>query len=170
MELPQAIEKVLPAFERYYTVKNVPNPPFCAEAEFRSHNEQYFLVRSAHIADIDSNEFVFFATIPNLDSQNLNELTKSAWETGLSRVKPYNGHRNSDITLIILTNKIDDETKKAIKKTRLYKSYKFSFWGWSNFKLTVVELDSQGIYFNRFGKDYQKLLNKNIFNKGVSKK
>ena len=163
MELPQIIEKVLPSFERYYTVKKVSDPPFCAEAEFRSHNEQYFLVRSAHIADIDSNEFVFFASIPNLDSQKLNELTKSAWENGLTRVKPYNGHRNSDVTLIIITDKIDEETKKAIKKTKLYKSYKFSFWGWSNFKLAVVEADTQGIYFNRFGKDYQKLLKKNIF-------
>ena len=163
MELPQIIEKVLPSFERYYTVKKVSDPPFCAEAEFRSHNEQYFLVRSAHIADIDSNEFVFFASIPNLDSQKLNELTKSAWENGLTRVKPYNGHRNSDVTIIIITDKIDEETKKAIKKTKLYKSYKFSFWGWSNFKLAVVEADTQGIYFNRFGKDYQKLLKKNIF-------
>ena len=163
MELPQIIEKVLPSFERYYTVKKVSDPPFCAEAEFRSHNEQYFLVRSAHIADIDSNEFVFFAAIPNLDSQKLNELTKAAWENGLTRVKPYNGHRNSDVTLIIITEKIDEETKKTIKKTKLYKSYKFSFWGWSNFKLAVVEADTQGIYFNRFGKDYQKLLKKNIF-------
>ena len=70
-------------------------------------------------------------------------------------------------SLIIITDKIDEETKKAVKKTKLYKSYKFSFWGWSNFKLTVVEMGEQaqnhGIYFNRFGKDYRKLLEKNIF-------
>ena len=168
------MKKVLPAFERYYTVKKVSDPPFCAEAEFRSHNEQYFLVRSARIADIDSNEFVYFATLPELDSQNLENLTKLAWEKGLSLVKPYNGHRNSDVTLIIITNKIEEAAKKAIKKTKLYKSYKFSFWGWSNFKLTVVEMGEQaenhGIYFNRFGKDYRKLLEKNIFNKGDATK
>ena len=56
-----AIKKLLPAFEQYYTVNKESEPPFCAQAEFRSHNEQYFLVRSAHIADIDSNEFVYFA-------------------------------------------------------------------------------------------------------------
>ena len=163
MELPQVIEKVLPAFERYYTVKKVSDPPFCAEAEFRSHNEQYFLVRSAHIADIDSNEFVYFATIKNLDKQTLNNLTALAWEKGLSLVKPYNGHRNSDVTLIIIAEEVDDETKEAIRKTKLYKSYKMSFWGWSNFKLAVVENKNQGIYYNRFGKDYRKLLEKNIY-------
>ena len=46
MEPSQVIKKLLPAFQQYYTIKeNDVTPPFCAEAEFRSHNEQYFLVR-----------------------------------------------------------------------------------------------------------------------------
>ena len=170
MELSQAIEKVLPSFEQYYTVKKESEPPFCAEAEFRSHNEQYFLVRSAHIADIDSNEFVYFATVKTLDSSNFEPMVSLSWQKGLSLVKPYNGHRNSDVTLIIITETINEEIKNQIKKTRLHKSYKFSFHGWSNFKLAVVELETQGIYFNRFGKDYQKLLKKNIFLMEESKK
>lgn len=69
MEHSQAIEKILPAFERYYTIKkDEVTQPFCAEAEFRSHNEQYFLVRSAHIADLDSNEFVFLQIVMSLQS------------------------------------------------------------------------------------------------------
>ena len=164
MEISEAIERILPAFEQYYTVKKDSEPPFCAQAEFRSHNEQYFLVRSAHIADIDSNEFVYFATTPSLSKDELEQLINQSWEKGLALVKPYNGHRNSDVSLIIVTNKLDCPLQKAIKKTRLYKSYKFSLHGWSNFKLAVVELSTQGIYFNRFGKDYLKLLKKNIWN------
>ena len=163
MELSQAIEKLLPSFEQYYTVKKDTDPLFCAEAEFRSHNEQYFLVRSARIADIDSNEFVFFAQLPSLNDENLKQLVSMAWEIGLERVKPHQGHKNSDITLIIVTEKIEENTKTVVKKTKLYKSYKFSFWGWSNFKLIVTELQNQGIYYNRFGKDYRKLLEKNIY-------
>lgn len=163
MELSQAIEKLLPSFEQYYTVKKDTDPLFCAEAEFRSHNEQYFLVRSARIADIDSNEFVFFAQLPSLNDENLKQLVSKAWEIGLERVKPHQGHKNSDITLIIVTEKIEENTKTVVKKTKLYKSYKFSFWGWSNFKLIVTELQNQGIYYNRFGKDYRKLLEKNIY-------
>ena len=74
-----AIKKLLPAFSQYYTIKEVDvTPPFCAEAEFRSHNEQYFLVRSAHIADIDSNEFVYFSAADSLDSAKLEELQNSS--------------------------------------------------------------------------------------------
>ena len=171
MEVSEAIEKLLPAFERYYTVnKESPISPFIAEAEFRSHNEQYFLVRSAHIADIDSNEFVYFAAAADLDEDTLKQLVAKAWEAGLERVHPHEGHRNSDVTLIILADKVKDQTKPLIKKTKQYKSYKFSFWGWSNFKLAVAELTTQGIYSNRLGKDYRKLLEKNIFNKGDATK
>ena len=171
MQISEALEKLLPAFGQYYTInKDTPVQPFLAEAEFRSHNEQYFLVRSAHIADIDSNEFVYFAGAPVLDDGTLMQLVSKAWATGLEKVRPHEGHRNSDITLIIFADKIADQTQITIKKTKLYKSYKFSFWGWSNFKLAVVELTDQGIYSNRLGKDYRKLLEKNIFNKGDATK
>ena len=171
MEHSQAIEKILPAFQQYYTIKedNI-TPPFCAEAEFRSHNEQYFLVRSAHIADIDSNEFVYFASLPELDNSKLEELVSAAWQSGLEKVRPHEGHRNSDITLIILADKISEETKIKIKKTKLYKSYKFSFHGWSHFKLTVADLSTSTkdgapeVFSNRHGKDYIKLIKKNIKN------
>ena len=162
MELSQAIEKILPAFEQYYTVKKETLSPFCAEAEFRSHNEQYFLVRSAHIADIDSNEFVYFADPEELTSGKLNELVESAWTAGLAKVRPYNGHRNSDVTLLIFTKSVSEETAKEIKKTRLYKSYKFSFYGWSHFKLAVCNVSDMTVISNRLGKDYVKLITKNL--------
>ena len=166
-----AIKKLLPAFEQYYTIKNEDvTPPFCAEAEFRSHNEQYFLVRSAHIADIDSNEFVYFSTLSELDNSKLEELVNAAWQAGLAKVHPHEGHRNSDVSLIILADKISDESKIKIKKTKLYKSYKFSLHGWSHFKLAVCDLGTTGkdgapeVFSNRQGKDFAKLIKKNLKN------
>ncbi len=165
MEPFQAVKKLIPAFSQYYTIKETDiTPPFCAEAEFRSHNEQYFLVRSAHIADIDSNEFVYFADPEELTSAKLDELVNAAWNAGLAKVRPYNGHRNSDVSLLIFTKSISPETIHKIKKTKLYKSYKFSFHGWSHFKLAVCNTTDLAIYTNRQGKDFSKLIKKNIKN------
>ena len=158
-----AIKQILPAFEQYYTIKKEDiTPPFCNEAEFRSHNEQYFLVRSAHIADIDSNEFVYFADPEELTAEKLEELVNAAWNAGLAKVRPYNGHRNSDVSLLIFTKSISPETALKIKKTKLYKSYKFSFHGWSHFKLAVCDTTSLEVFTNRQGKDFIKLIKKNI--------
>ena len=163
MEPSQVIKKLLPAFQQYYTIKeNDVTSPFCAEAEFRSHNEQYFLVRSAHIADIDSNEFVYFADPEELTAEKLQELIDTAWKTGLAKVHPHEGHRNSDISLLIFTKSLSEEIAKIIKTTKLYKSYKFSFHGWSHFKLTVCNVSDMCIYSNRHGKDFAKLINGNL--------
>ncbi len=160
-----AIKQILPAFEQYYTVKKEEiTPPFCSEAEFRSHNEQYFLVRSAHIADIDSNEFVYFADPEELTSEKFDELVNAAWNAGLAKVRPYNGHRNSDVSLLVFTKSINHETISSIKKTKLYKSYKFSFHGWSHFKLAVCNTSDMEVYTNRQGKDYTKLIKQNLKN------
>ena len=59
MNSSEALEKLLPAFEKFYTVKRQGVVcPFDAEAEFCLHTEKYVLVKAAKIAEIDSNEFV----------------------------------------------------------------------------------------------------------------
>ena len=116
------------------------------------------LLKIAKIAEMDSKDYVYFKVEDNLDSDKLQNLAQTAWDAGIAKVVPYSGHRNSDVTLIILAYKIDDDTKKLIKKIKFYKSYKFSFWGWSHFRLVVKELSSNKIYFNRFGSDLKKVL------------
>lgn len=155
-----AFDRLLGAFERYYNVKkNDVESPFCAEAEFHSHTEQYFLVKDAKLSESDSNEFVFFCNTTELNDNNLVELCQTAWSRALDRVVPGWGHRNSDVSVIILSEKIDQNTLKLAKKINFYKSYKFGFWGFSRLKLIAAELSTGRLCYNRFGADYKKTLN-----------
>lgn len=156
----QALEKLLPLFNDYYTLnKNPQNSIFDATAVFSSHNEQYFLIKSAKIADIDSNEYVYFATSQNLSLEQLQEFDAKAWEQGLSNVVPKEGHRNSDVLLIIICQTLEKKAKKAIKKCKHSKTYKLGMWGWSNYKLAVADLSTKSIITNRLGKDLIKIVN-----------
>lgn len=57
----EALERVLRSYQTYYNIKTeAVEPPFAAEAIFGSHNEQYFLIKKAKVADIDTNETVYF--------------------------------------------------------------------------------------------------------------
>ena len=50
MTKSEALEKVLLSFKRYYNIKQEDvTEPFAAEAEFRTHDEHYFLVKSAKL-------------------------------------------------------------------------------------------------------------------------
>lgn len=141
MTVAEALSKLLPSYEGYYDVirENV-LPPFSAEAKFISHQEQYFLVHSAKLSDIDSTEHIFFAAEQNITFQRLQELAEKAWEDGLKSIQPYYGHRNSDVTLIVICENADKETLKNCKKIKYSKTYKFMLHGWSNFKLAVVDI------------------------------
>ena len=102
MELNQALEKLLHSFERYYTIKTEDVlAPFNVTAEFHSHGEQYVLLKVAKISDVDSNDYAYFKTDSILTTESLNSYCQTAWEDGISKVQPYSGHRNSDVTVIV---------------------------------------------------------------------
>lgn len=162
-DLNDTLQSVMDAFRRYYNVTDSDVlPPFSAYAEFKSHNEQYYLVKAAKIADIDSNEYVYFAVEDRLSLQRLDELSETAWEDGLKKVVPSYGHRNSDITLIIISNHIDQNAFSAVKRKRLYKSYKHTFYGWSHFKLVAMDLSLKRLTYNRQGQVLKKVLNNKL--------
>ena len=157
MESNEALEKVLDSYRGYYNVTTEGiEPPFCAEAEFHSHNEQYLLVKAARIADIDDNEYVFFALENHLTSEKLVELCDAAWKRGLSRVNPVEGHRCSDVILFLLADSVDEDVFNTAKKIKHYKSYLLSFRGWSHFRLLVRDCSSGRLACNRMGSDLKK--------------
>lgn len=152
------LEKLLKSFEKYYSISKNVTEPFSAEAQFSSHTEQFFLVHSAKLSEIDSNEYVFFYACENLSLQKVLELEKIAWETGLSRVNPSFNHRNSDISLVLLSDKIEEDAFNQIRKIKHSKSYAFTFKGWSDFKIIALETESNRITYNRLGKDLKKAI------------
>ncbi|MBR0124648.1 MAG: hypothetical protein IJJ66_11370 [Treponema sp.] len=159
MDNKGVLDSLLRSFASYYDVKTEGVlPPFAAQATFNMHNEQYFLVKAAQIAQIDSNEFVYIASEENLNQQKVNELAEAAWFDGLSKVKPDSNHRNSDVTLIIICNTIEENSFSLVKKLKHYKSYLFGFHGWSNFRALAYEVSTGKMVTNRLGKPLKKLV------------
>lgn len=160
MTKEEKLESVLKSYTRFYNIKREEvEPPFDAEAEFISHNEQYILVKAAKIAEIDSNEFVYFKLVDRLTVETLTKLDKTAWERGLSKVNPGPGHRNSDVSLIIIADKIDENAFKLVRKLKHSKSYLFTFHGWSNYKLIAIDLSDNRTTYNRQGRMLKKIIN-----------
>lgn len=161
MTAKEAFDKLLPSFKDYYNI-NTENvlSPFVAEAEFVSHQEQYFLVKSAKLSDIDSKDHVYFAVESELTLGKASEMCLAAWDDGLKNVQPYYGHRNSDVTVFILCENTDIKTIKKCRKFNFSKSYKMMLYGWSHFKLVILNTDTNKLYYNRYGGEYHPLMKK----------
>lgn len=148
----------LVSFNRYYTFKkeNV-LAPFSFQAEFHSHTEQYFLVKSAHLSDIDSNEYVYFGAFENLNFKKAFEVSQIAWNDVLSKIAPQSGHRNSDVIVVLFADCVDSALLKSVKKIKNYKSYKHSFWGWSHLKIVVKDVSTGAVVSNFQGSYLKKI-------------
>ncbi|MBO6147601.1 MAG: hypothetical protein IJ827_06925 [Lachnospiraceae bacterium] len=152
MTKQEMLERVIASYEHYYDVnRDTPTEPFVAEAVFRSHGEEYFLIKSAKLTEMDSSEVAFFADVEHLDTTEYERLVDKVWDETLSRADVKPNHRNSDGILIIAADEIDADTKKKIKKTRRYKSYRFTLWGWSELRVIAYEHASAKVVSNRQG-------------------
>ena len=159
MTINELFDKLLRSFQVYYNVKREDvAPPFAAEAEFHTHDEQFFLVKSAVLAEAESREYIYFAKEIFLDETLLLRLDEAAWKSGMERVRPHKDHRNTDVSLFIVAEKISDEAFKMIPKLRHYRSYHLGLQGWSHYRLVAIEQSSGRAVYNRFGRSYKKLI------------
>lgn len=157
MTAAEALEKVLQMYGQYYTLKRDAVPPFAAEAESSVTDELMSGFKTVKISSAVSREIVFFAAEEHLTAAQAQRLADAAWEEGLSRVQPGPNHRNTDVILVVLAGRIDPEAAALLKKTKHSKNYKFTFYGWSVFRLIAIETPSGAMTCNRMGQNLKKL-------------
>ena len=157
------LDKLLEAYSSYYNInRDSAAEPFLAEAIFQMHDEKYLLVKSAKVSESDSGDIIFFSEAGELTADTVRTLSKRAWEEGVSRVKPDANHKNTDINLYILSDSLTPEAVREVKKTKFYKSYKFSIHGYSHFKVIAYDLANDQFVHNRMGGHLAKVVS-NIF-------
>lgn len=151
-------EKALKLYQGYYDI-NTENPPapFVAEAIFHIDGANYFLMKSAVIARQESYEYVFFAEEEHLTEERLRELDEIAWNEGFSRIHPHSEHRNSDVTLIVVSDNVESTVRSCAKKLRHYKSYKLGLWGWTNYRVIILDEEQRELTCNRQGESLKAL-------------
>ncbi len=154
----EALEQLLPSYRQYYDISYEPHGSFAATARFYTHGEQYLLIRAAKMWEMDSNEFVYFLTADALSADRLSACIEEAWADAMPQVQPSETHRNSDVTVVVLTPLLDPDARRLLKRTHRSKSYRHGLQGWSNLRLGAIELSDGRISTNRHGADLKKLL------------
>ena len=161
MNCEEVLSRLLESYKNYYDVSTSDcTQPFCAQAEFHSTNKQYILVKAAKVSESQSNEFVFFSIQKHLTKETLCMLEETAWNEGLKKFTVKAGHRNSDISLIIIAESADKDALARLKKIHHYKSYWLTFRGWSAFSAALFLTQTNTFYSNKFGKSLKKLFPK----------
>lgn len=169
----EAISTLLDSYRAYFNIIRCEEEkkPLVAVCEFFEHSEKYVMSRKAQLWNADCEEFIYLFDIEHLTLEEYERCKDYAYEDGMKRAHIGPGHMYTYITPIFICDSCDVDAVKALKKCRIYKSFRFSLHGWMDFHNAVLEVNTNKIYTNNSGKCVAKILKKVLFKerkRGVS--
>lgn len=162
-----AISKLLESYKAYFniTLFEEEQKPLTAICEFFEHSEKFVLSRKAQLWASEAEEFIYLFDVEKLTLENYEKCRDYAREDGMKRAHIGPGHMYTYITPIFVCDTCDADAKKALKKCRIYQSFRFSLHGWMDFHTAVFEVKTNNISTNRSGKCVEKILKNVLFQK-----
>lgn len=119
---------------------------------------------------MEQHEYVYFFLAGRLDEAALREQIALSQRAGLARVRPHKEHMCSYVTLVILADTIDPQAAALLTKTRLRKNYRFTLYGWMEYRIAAMECSTGRFYSNPAGREARKTLENNFGDPKPSKK
>ncbi|MGL5617347.1 MAG: hypothetical protein ACRDD2_14180 [Sarcina sp.] len=108
-------------------------------------------------------EYCLIKSLPEIKKESFQIFIESLKKATIELVKVNSEHKSSYVTGIFIVDSLEDEKiKKYIKKFSYVKNYKFSFWGFSEIRIIIVDILGQKIYSNKAAEPFVKNL---YFNK-----
>lgn len=160
------LKRLLAAHETWFDVSRdhvFGGRTFPGYAEFHSSAEQYVLVKRAKLWEVNAHEYLFFVTADRLTAQRLEDEVAFMTTKALDKVQPNPAHMTSYLSLVVIADAVDDDARRAVKKTRFRKNFKLGFQGWADLRLAVVDLSTSSIITNAMGKELRASLEANAF-------
>lgn len=166
----QILEKLRKSYSVYFDIETAEEKTEAVPDElaltgyFYSRSEKYVLVKSAQLWAADSYEYLYIFTVPELNAELFEACREYAFSDGYKKIQPGKEHMYSYITALFLCDTTTMEGRKALKKCRIYKSFKFSLHGWMEFHAVALDLSEQKVLCNRSGRPTAKFIRKYILN------
>ena len=164
MTRSEAIDKLCESYSAYFDIERFDDGAgeLAATCFLYVHSEKYVLVKAAKLWEYDSNEYVYIFSVPQLTKDVFEKCRDYAYTDGMGHIEPKPGHMCSYITALFICDACDKDAVKALKKTSIYKSFRFSYYGWMDFHTGVIELGTGMTAANGSGRSTAQLLKKTL--------
>ena len=137
--------------------------PLIARCDFFEHSQKYVISRKAELWAADREEFLYLFNVPELTMEIFEKCKAYVCEDGMERINVGPGHMYTYLTAVFLCDSCDNNVIRAIRKTRIYKSFHFSLHGWMDHHTALVELSTGQIDGNLGGRHTAKILKKVLY-------
>ena len=159
------LERLLAAHEAWFDVSRdygFAGRTFAGYAEFHSHGEQYVLVKRAKLWEVDTHEYLFLHRERHLDARVLANLVSFMETEALGKVDPKPNHMTSFLSLVVIADTVDDDARRAVRKVRFRKNFKWGLRGWADLRLAVADLSRGDVVSNAAGKALDRTIEANL--------
>lgn len=147
----QIVKRLLLAHSAWYDVSEdyaFEGRTFDGYGEFHSYGERYVLTRRAKLWEVDTHDYLFILSVPNLTPDLLADLVSFMKEKALLKVEPKKDHMSSNLTLVVVCDHVDEQAARQLRRIRFRKNFKFGLEGWSDLRLAAIDLSSRGVFTN----------------------
>ena len=155
------VSELLLAFSHHYDTQqnyHFAGETFAGYGEFHSRGEKYVLTKKAQLWAAEAHDYLFIQYLPDLTAQMLQAKIALLQTQGIHKIQPHPEHMQSSLTLIMLSECVDDATISLCRKTKFRKSFRLGWYGWANLRLAVVDKSTKTVVTNRAGKDLTRFL------------
>ena len=139
--------------------------PLIARCDFFEHSQKYVISQKAEVWSADREEFLYLFSMPELSMELFKKCRDYVYTDGMERLNVRPGHMYTYLTAVFLCDSCDADVIKAIKKTRIYKSFHFSLHGWMDYHNVVAVFNDSIIDSNFSGKPSAKFMKKIFYHK-----
>ncbi|MBR1854690.1 MAG: hypothetical protein IJ794_16350 [Lachnospiraceae bacterium] len=167
-----AVQRLLDSYQTYYDITLFADErrPLTAICEYYESARKYVLSHKAELWAENSEEFIFLFQMDHLTRPIYEQCRDYALEEGMKRAHIGPGHMYTYITPVFVCNECNEEARKALRKTCIYKSFRFSFHGWMDVHTAVLEVSQNKISANAGGIPVKKGMKRVLFNPDKSSK
>ncbi len=161
------LDRLLAAHGAWFDIsrnKEIAGRTFSGFAEFHSHGSQYVLGKRVKLWEAEEHEYILFDVVDHLTLSDVRENVAFMKESAITLVHPEPNHMSSNLSLVMIATKADNDALTELRRARYRKNFLFGFRGWSDMRLAVVDLSrAQGsrVITNAAAKPMRKTLEAN---------
>ncbi|WP_077369370.1 hypothetical protein [Anaerosalibacter sp. Marseille-P3206] len=162
-------DKLEKSLKRYFDLeydKKIKDFKFDIVGKFYQRSSKYMLFREAEIYAFQTNEYIFYNMIDkSFNTDNIKSYYDFLNENVNELIDINEEHMSTIITFLFsTTDKLDEDTIKAVQKFKFHKNFKFGLRGWVDARIFIVNPLTEDICTNKFGRGEEK---KFLFNENV---
>lgn len=159
----QILNKLLASYKAWYNIEpgdrdsGLPLEALCI---YHTRGEKYVLTKKAKIWGMETNEYLYLFSAPELEQETVEKCCNFAIEDALGRIKPHSEHMYSYITAIFVADVIEPKALTYVRRRKFMKSYRMGLQGSAPFKALALETEKEVIVTNSWGRDLKKFFKK----------